>query len=362
MVIEIPVGDIDGVNDTFVPSVPPIGEQVYVDHTLQERGYHYVYTDAGDAIVFQAGFIPPLGAVIRIIYNLDSSPLFPYNEIPSGTVGDNNIFTTVAGPIRSEQLFVDGLLQIPGTDYSVLGNTITFTTDATPLANAMIRIFYSIAPIQNFKCEVPVVAGQQITLSALPQNGTIRLYIDRVLQVFGIDCYSTSSSMVLISPLNLTNAYVYACYLAVALPATISRSVRIQPQAPVQAVDYGEDISCYPDYSPLGTLVSKSVALCQRIARRYSNPRGAWFWAPNECTDLRGYLNTAFTGSIKASMQSDSIREAMREDQVQSANADIIFDSSSQTINLNLFGTTSDGPFAFVMSVSATSVQILKSS
>jgi hypothetical protein len=63
-------------------------------------------------------------------------------EIPSGTVnGTNPTFAAVA-PITSEQLFVDRVLQVPGTDYTVVGNTITFLAGAIPQAGALIRLYY----------------------------------------------------------------------------------------------------------------------------------------------------------------------------------------------------------------------------
>lgn len=126
-------------------------------------------------------------------------------------------------------------------------------------------------------------------------------------------------------------------------------------------LDTGTDVSCYPDYDPLGSIVSGNVALCQRIARRLSNPRGAWFWAPNECTDIRAYLNETWTAASSAQCKTDIEREVLREETVQFANADVSFNSATSTLTIHLTGTTSTtGPFAFVVAVTAVTLSILK--
>lgn len=129
------------------------------------------------------------------------------------------------------------------------------------------------------------------------------------------------------------------------------------------ALDLGTDISCYPDLSANDVLVSGLVALSQRIARRLTNPRGAWFWAPNECTDVRGYLNEALTVDKQAAMKADIERESLREEEVATANADITVNPLSaqgQSVTIHLTGTTSAGPFNFVLNVTAVTLAILK--
>ncbi len=129
------------------------------------------------------------------------------------------------------------------------------------------------------------------------------------------------------------------------------------------ALDLGTDISCYPDLSANDVLVSGLVALAQRIARRLTNPRGAWFWAPNECTDVRAYLNEALTSDAQASIKAAVEREALREETVATANADVTVNpltAQGQSVTIHLTGTTSAGPFQFVLAVTAVTLSILK--
>jgi hypothetical protein len=122
----------------------------------------------------------------------------------------------------------------------------------------------------------------------------------------------------------------------------------------------GVDVSCYPGLDPGGALVSGIVALSQRIARRLTTPRGAWFWAPNECTDVRAYLNEGMGPDALSRIKGDIEREALREEAVATANADVSFNAQSMTLTIHLTGTTKAGPFQFVMNVTAVTLAILK--
>lgn len=76
---------------------------------------------------------------------LDAQSLkkFWVDETPSGTInGSNLVFTLAETPLENEavDVFLDGLKQIPGTDYSVSGVTITFTT--APAIGQTLRVEY----------------------------------------------------------------------------------------------------------------------------------------------------------------------------------------------------------------------------
>jgi hypothetical protein len=68
------------------------------------------------------------------------------DEAPSGTInGSNTVFTLSQVPNENESVdvFVDGLYQTPGTDYTLSSVTITFTT--APAVGQSVRVSY----IQN---------------------------------------------------------------------------------------------------------------------------------------------------------------------------------------------------------------------
>lgn len=127
--------------------------------------------------------------------------------------------------------------------------------------------------------------------------------------------------------------------------------------------DFGTDVSGYPDYDPLGTLVTGYVALCQRICRRLTNDRGAWSWALDECTNILSYLNETLTLERLSAMQGDILRESEREEEVESVVVSCTvspLSSQGQLVTIHINGTTGTGPFQFVLNASQLTLSILK--
>lgn len=121
----------------------------------------------------------------------------------------------------------------------------------------------------------------------------------------------------------------------------------------------GVDIFCFPDFDPIGVLVSGITALAQRVARRLTNNRGTWFWAPNECTDTRQYLNDILTQERISVIQNEIERETLREESVKTVSSKVTFDASANTLDVELTGVTSEGPFNFVFEVTSSKLTIL---
>lgn len=71
-------------------------------------------------------------------------------EVPSGTInGSNTAFTIGYAPMESEVLmvFLNGLLQRQGTDYTFSGTTITFAV--APASNSTLDAFYFMKNSEN---------------------------------------------------------------------------------------------------------------------------------------------------------------------------------------------------------------------
>lgn len=76
--------------------------------------------------------------------NLEGAITTPYSETPSGTVnGTNRVFTLANTPASGSgvQVFLDGILQYNGIDYTVALATITFV--AAPVSGSSIFAFYN---------------------------------------------------------------------------------------------------------------------------------------------------------------------------------------------------------------------------
>jgi len=128
------------------------------------------------------------------------------------------------------------------------------------------------------------------------------------------------------------------------------------------AATLGVDIGSVPDIDPTLALVSGYQALGESIARRLETPRGGLFYDGDYGTDIRGRLNDSFTPAEIFSLQSDIEAEAEKEERVQSASATVTFDAASSSMNIQLGVVAATGPFRFVLSADALSVQLLDAS
>ena len=77
-----------------------------------------------------------------------SAPGFTDAETPAGLINGSNVTFTLAdapNPSTSLALYRNGLLQLPGTDYTLSGNVITFATAATPQTGDLLQAYYRLA-------------------------------------------------------------------------------------------------------------------------------------------------------------------------------------------------------------------------
>ena len=75
-------------------------------------------------------------------------PVIPVQEVPAGLVdGVNRIFTLTFMPISNNSclLFVNGVAQTQGVDYSLTGPTINFAAASRPLVKSTVLAYYWVA-------------------------------------------------------------------------------------------------------------------------------------------------------------------------------------------------------------------------
>ena len=63
---DVPVGDIDGINNTFVLKETPIpnSEHIYLNGLLQEPGPKKDYHISGNLLIFNPGFTPQINDLL----------------------------------------------------------------------------------------------------------------------------------------------------------------------------------------------------------------------------------------------------------------------------------------------------------
>ena len=141
---EIPTGNIDGINTTYTLLHKPIlgSDHIYLNGVLIEDKDND-YSISGSLITFSNPLLP--GMKLRCTYYYqDSSPVkaFVDKEQPSGSIDGNNMtFTLNHTPVEeSEHIYLNGVLQESGGDYSISSSVITFM-DA-PLSTMKLRCTY----------------------------------------------------------------------------------------------------------------------------------------------------------------------------------------------------------------------------
>lgn len=125
---ETPVGTVDGVNKVFTVSNTPV--QVFNSGALQTAG-GVDYTLSGLTITFVSAPTSDPASILSSWYFSSVAQGTPIGEVPSGTVNSVNVTFTLAhipSPASSLQLQLGRQPQIQGTDYTLSGATITYTT------------------------------------------------------------------------------------------------------------------------------------------------------------------------------------------------------------------------------------------
>ena len=144
-----PSGSINGLNTVFTlnqtPS-PSTSLSLYRNGMMQRQGVDYSL--AANTVTFVSGARPQTGDILTAFYRAQGSgsvAQFSDAETPSGTIdGVNTAFslTTAPNPTVSLQLFKNGALQRPGTDYTLSANTISFASGSMPRTGDSLLAFY----------------------------------------------------------------------------------------------------------------------------------------------------------------------------------------------------------------------------
>jgi hypothetical protein len=127
------------------------------------------------------------------------------------------------------------------------------------------------------------------------------------------------------------------------------------------ATDFGTDLSCWPDLDGSGALVSGYIQLGQALCRRLTCPRGGLLYDPGYGTDIRGYLGETLAATTTSSLIQSAIeREVTQDERVFAAQAQVTIVPAANMLVAHLTVQTADGPFNYVLAVTALSVTLLK--
>ena len=143
---ETPAGVIDGSNATFTlgssPS-PAASLELQLNGALQVSGTNY--TLSGVTITYTSGFIPQTSDYHRAWYRTAGSTGFGDGETPTGVIDGVNAAFTLANtpaPTGSLELYLNGQLQVVGTNYTLSAATVTYSSGFIPQTSDYHRVWY----------------------------------------------------------------------------------------------------------------------------------------------------------------------------------------------------------------------------
>jgi phage baseplate assembly protein W len=124
-------------------------------------------------------------------------------------------------------------------------------------------------------------------------------------------------------------------------------------------VDFGSDISTFPDLDETFSPISGRKVVAEAVARWLSTPRGSMPFYPTRGIDLRQWLNARMTDSAAFALTSNVEAECEADERVLRATATVAFEPATTSMRISIDLELADGPFKLVLWVSQADLQIL---
>ncbi len=148
---ETPTGAVDGVNTQFTLNAAPSPASsltLFRNGILQSPGADYNVSSA--AITFAGGSTPQPGDRLLATYRTAAvtGVGFVDAEAPAGTMDGNNLTFTLSqmpNPAASVSVYLNGVRQTAGIDYTFSGQTISFLSGLAPEPSDVLLCWYRIA-------------------------------------------------------------------------------------------------------------------------------------------------------------------------------------------------------------------------
>ena len=125
-------------------------------------------------------------------------------------------------------------------------------------------------------------------------------------------------------------------------------------------VDYGTDISDFPDLDPMFPEFTGRLIVLESIYRRLTTPRGSLFYDGNYGFNLRDLLGESFGPGDLELIQSEISRECLKDERIVAAQVKCKFNALTQALVVAITMQDGEGPFALVLNVSKVTVEVLR--
>lgn len=126
--------------------------------------------------------------------------------------------------------------------------------------------------------------------------------------------------------------------------------------AQVQQADLGTDIKI----GKVLTFESGYQNLVTQLIRRLSTRRGALFYDPNYGDDIRLFMNRPITQTTLNQIAFTVKSQCELDPRVKDADVEVSYTQATISFSIKISITTFQGPFTFVLSVTALDVNLLK--
>lgn len=123
--------------------------------------------------------------------------------------------------------------------------------------------------------------------------------------------------------------------------------------------DFGWDVACVDDIDPAFELVTGPKAVAQAIVRRHITPRGGLHYAGTYGYDLRQHLNGSFEPGDEFVIAQAVEAQCEQDERVRSADVTVSYEAASEKLRVRIVVALDEGPFEFVLGVSAVTVEVL---
>jgi hypothetical protein len=127
------------------------------------------------------------------------------------------------------------------------------------------------------------------------------------------------------------------------------------------ATDYGTDLSCITDLSPLMAESSGRMVLIEAALRRVTTGRGMVIDSPNDGVDLNEALSDDMTTLERARIRALVESELVKDERIFSATVTRNdYDVHTKTLRMSIRLIDADGPFSLTLAINSVSVQLLE--
>lgn len=159
------------------------------------------------AALWKRTSLTSLKSVLKTYFDSIYSSSTSYSEAPSGSInGVNTVFTLANTPsgYTTTIVTVNGVVRIPVTDYTLSGNTVTFTF--APTTGSVIYVYYNLSsaavveqPVTNVNSSGSISTGAEIRANASVSNITLTLTNPATLQTTTIKKVDTTDNSVYVT-------------------------------------------------------------------------------------------------------------------------------------------------------------------